>query len=101
MVAENAKTRTSPYYCIIKFSKKRYLCFVYKNLICSCAEISSETNDRDYSRFLDVLPVVYSGCWAGTWRRQLVLAFEVVTSGLKGVRLFSVKWGEMVVNRGE
>ena len=43
----------------------------------SCAEISSETNDRDYSRFLDVPPVVYSGCWAGTWRRQLVVALRL------------------------
>ena len=52
--------------------------------VCSYAEISSETNDRDGSRFLDVPPVVYSGCWAGTWRRQLVVAFEAVTSGKKG-----------------
>ena len=34
--------RTSPNYRIM-FSKKRYLCFVYKDLIRSCAEISSET----------------------------------------------------------
>ena len=50
-------TRASPDYRIM-FSKKIYLYFVYKDLICSCAEISSETNDRDYSRFLDVPPVV-------------------------------------------
>ena len=49
--------RKSPGYRIM-FSKKIYLYFVYKDLICSCAEISSETNDRDYSRFLDVPPVV-------------------------------------------
>ena len=53
--------------------------------ICTCAEISSETNDCEYSRFLHIPPVVYSGCWAGTWRRQLVVAFEAVASGKEGV----------------
>ena len=55
-------------------------------MICtsSCAEISSDTNDRDCSRFLDVLPVVYSSFWAGTWRRHLVVAFEAVIVVKKG-----------------
>ena len=61
-------TRKSPDYRIMFSKKKRYANFVFKDLICSCAEISSESNDRGYySRFLVVPPVVYSGCWAGTW----------------------------------
>ena len=78
------------------FSNKIYLYFVYKDMIRSCAEISSETNNRDYSRFLNVPPVVHSGYWTGTWRRQLVVAYEAVTSGHKGVCFRSV-----VVNGGE
>ena len=78
------------------FLKKRYLYFVYKDMICSCAEISSETNNRDHSRFLNVPPVVYSGYWTGTWRRQHVVAHEAVTRGHRGVCFRSV-----VVNGGE
>ena len=76
------------------FSKRRYCLLIFDK--CSCADISSETNDCDYSRFLDIPPMVYSGCWAGTWRRQLLVAFEAVTRGM-----FSVKWGKIVVDRGE
>ena len=84
---------------LLHVSKKRYLYFVCKDLICSCAEISSETNDPDYSRFLDVPPVVYSGCWAGTWRRQLVVVFEAFTSGQKGVPWYV--FGQVGGNSGQ
>ena len=77
-------TRTSLDYRIIMFcDKKSYLYFVCKYLICIVVPrfLRKQTI---YLRFLHVPPVVYSGCWAGTWRRQLVFAFEAVTSGQKG-----------------
>ena len=64
-----------------------YIFFVDKYLfylVCFLCR-HSETNDRNYSQLLDVPLEVYSGCWAASCSLPVVLDFEGVRIGQKGV----------------
>lgn len=61
--------RMSSYSPIIVLSKVyRHNLFVYKYLIWSCVVFFSGTNERDYSKVLDVPPMMYTECWVVTWK---------------------------------
>lgn len=78
---------SSDYLAIFSQKKQRCIYFVYECFDSGirCALVFSGMSDLDCSQVLDVPPVVYSSCWAMTWMRLFVVAFEAVRGRQKRV----------------